>query len=137
MLPLTACHWSLDLIAQPTTKRENRSSTAAKVAFDEDHAPRLVIVGALPRRRAGVATSRSEVARPAGLEPAAPSLEGSCSIQLSYGRVDSIVRRTPRPTPSSEPSDKLADFQSQSTRRMKGPCLGRARLSAVGHRIQP
>jgi hypothetical protein len=27
------------------------------------------------------------MARPAGLEPAAPSLEGSCSIQLSYGRV--------------------------------------------------
>ena len=27
------------------------------------------------------------LARPAGLEPAAPSLEGSCSIQLSYGRV--------------------------------------------------
>ena len=27
------------------------------------------------------------VARPAGLEPAAPSLEGSCSIQLSYGRL--------------------------------------------------
>jgi hypothetical protein len=26
------------------------------------------------------------VARPAGLEPAAPSLEGWCSIQLSYGR---------------------------------------------------
>ena len=26
------------------------------------------------------------MARPAGFEPAAPSLEGSCSIQLSYGR---------------------------------------------------
>src|SRR5688572_8874396 len=29
------------------------------------------------------------VARPAGFEPATPSLEGSCSIQLSYGRVGS------------------------------------------------
>ena len=28
------------------------------------------------------------VARPAGLEPATPSLEGSCSIQLSYGRLE-------------------------------------------------
>jgi hypothetical protein len=42
------------------------------------------------------------VARPAGLEPAAPSLEGSCSIQLSYGRVGHIVpkcrtRQAPRP----------------------------------------
>ena len=26
------------------------------------------------------------LARPAGLEPATPSLEGSCSIQLNYGR---------------------------------------------------
>jgi hypothetical protein len=28
-----------------------------------------------------------QMARPAGFEPATPSLEGSCSIQLSYGRV--------------------------------------------------
>jgi RNA polymerase sigma factor (sigma-70 family) len=40
---------------------------------------------------------RRQMARPAGLEPAAPSLEGSCSIQLSYGRVPPIVRRTPHP----------------------------------------
>ena len=37
------------------------------------------------------------VARPAGLEPAAPGLEGRCSIQLSYGRVAPMVRRTPHP----------------------------------------
>src|SRR5207244_4067185 len=38
------------------------------------------------------------VARPAGLKPAAPSLEGSCSIHLSYGRVtgrDGEVLRFP------------------------------------------
>ena len=28
-----------------------------------------------------------EVARPVGLEPTTPCLEGRCSIQLSYGRV--------------------------------------------------
>ena len=27
-----------------------------------------------------------KLARPAGLEPATPSLEGSCSIRLNYGR---------------------------------------------------
>src|SRR5436190_13689789 len=30
---------------------------------------------------------RRKVARPAGLEPATPGLEGRCSIQVSYGRV--------------------------------------------------
>src|ERR1019366_6513844 len=41
------------------------------------------------------------MARPAGLEPAATSLEGSCSIQLSYGRVDLwyAKRRTPNAPP--------------------------------------
>ena len=29
----------------------------------------------------------SRLARPAGIEPATPSLEGWCSIRLSYGRV--------------------------------------------------
>jgi site-specific DNA recombinase len=31
-------------------------------------------------------SSKMEMARPAGFEPATPSLEGTCSIQLSYGR---------------------------------------------------
>ena len=37
--------------------------------------------------------TRSELARPAGLEPAATGLEGRCSIQLSYGRTGQEDRR--------------------------------------------
>lgn len=34
----------------------------------------------------GLPHAAKDMARPAGLEPAAYCLEGSCSIQLSYGR---------------------------------------------------
>ena len=35
------------------------------------------------------------MARPAGLEPATPDLEGRCSIRMSYGRVRSQFNRRP------------------------------------------
>jgi hypothetical protein len=37
--------------------------------------------------------SGGKLARPAGLEPATPSLEGSCSVQLSYGRLADPLAR--------------------------------------------
>lgn len=48
----------------------------------------------------GIFGQLEKMARPAGFEPAAPSLEGSCSIQLSYGRASRrcsvLSRRTER-----------------------------------------
>ena len=37
-------------------------------------------------RTARASLGRRRVARPAGLEPTTPGLEGRCSIRLSYGR---------------------------------------------------
>ena len=39
-----------------------------------------------PQWRSHRSGASTEVARPAGLEPATPGLEGRCSIRLSYGR---------------------------------------------------
>jgi hypothetical protein len=45
----------------------------------------------LPRKRTSNISIASELARPAGFEPATRCLEGSCSIRLSYGRPVTIV----------------------------------------------
>jgi 4a-hydroxytetrahydrobiopterin dehydratase len=72
---------------------------------------------------------RQDLARPAGLKPAATSLEGSCSIQLSYGRVLSIVPkgRTPNAPPDAALDRKpsicarktLAEWRGLA---LEGPC---------------
>ena len=68
----------------------------AIIAIRKDGASRLARpAGFEPRGRTATQTKdtvgsiaqRYELARPVGFEPTTSSLEGSCSIQLSYGRV--------------------------------------------------
>ena len=80
---------------------------------------------------------RSEVARPAGLEPATPGLEGRCSIQLSYGRTEMEPLVYPdlplahraierRPSGLRDARDRAA----AARRRGSAPCPGRRRGTA-------
>jgi hypothetical protein len=54
----------------------------------------LCRIAAEADRESALQFAEEDLVRPAGIEPATPSLEGSCSVQLSYGRgaSDSIAR---------------------------------------------
>src|SRR3546814_8981090 len=106
-------------IAQPTVDQLGRGRGGAAreiAAFEQQHlrpAP-----GGIARDPAAVdaAADHREVvhrfpppqrmARPAGFEPATTSLEGSCSIQLSYGRALFIGCGT-GPLPTDRKSTRL------------------------------
>src|SRR5437867_8716252 len=69
---------------------------------------------------------RSELARPEGLEPSTPGLEGRCSIQLSYGRVWVFSRDLP-----------FALHGGVEPRRRRLEIAGRDDIVSLEHRAGP
>ena len=55
----------------------------------------------------------ADVACPTGLEPVTPSLEGWCSIRMSYGHQDLSPLRPRRTEAADEPAEKVGLRQSQ------------------------
>jgi hypothetical protein len=83
-----------------------------------------------PYRLSVICQSRGEsVARPEGLEPSTPGLEGRCSIQLSYGRGIPIIEQERlairRVKAVTSPSATLAPFQRSPL------AVGRSRLTSL------
>jgi hypothetical protein len=61
-------------------------SVSVKVARPGEIRPLLSARGSTVKNDSSYSFRFNEMARPAGLEPAAPWFEARCSIQLSYGR---------------------------------------------------
>ena len=98
LLPLTRADGSVAAVKssqhEPTAYAIIGRFTGSRWAFARQangcHLAQGRLVGERPPRYRIVPVAnpvfREELARPAGFEPAATSLEGSCSIHLSYGR---------------------------------------------------
>ena len=61
------------------------------------------------------------LATPAGLEPATSRLEGECSIQLSYGVVETVRKNGSRPNLEILNYSFFSIFSGQSN-RLEGEC---------------
>ena len=66
--------------------RHKHVGSASSASFPRLRTTLAVLAGMALILAVAVMAIAGYLARPAGLEPATTSLEGSCSIQLSYGR---------------------------------------------------
>src|SRR3954447_8157760 len=73
--------------------------------------------GCLTDSRQSFTSKLREMATPGGLEPPTFSLEGCCSIQLSYGALSAMVARIDSPAQAMLQSDSLQRGSSESRRR--------------------
>src|SRR3990170_8448151 len=78
------------------------------------------------RRRLGAACSLSGLARPTGIEPVTPSLEGWCSIRLSYGRLF-IQLNTLDTRPVQSPGHTSHPYRSRITACSSARAVGDGR----------
>ena len=100
---------------------------ARPVTFFAEASPANSVVG-------GIGELFRKMARPAGFEPATPGLEGRCSIQLSYGRVN-VHCRAFAATVSVPFEDQIGESSHRGGRAVDAAGVRRALQHFRRHRL--